>query len=604
MREVAVKSFMRDFKNTKVLLVCGIVALAFILRVFGVNWDQNQHLHPDERFLTMVTTSAKIPPSLGAYLDPKLSTLNPYNLDFGFYVYGTLPVTLNKLVVSGTTYDTYNGVAIAGRYISAIADVATLLLIVAIAYMCARRYKLNEYIPVLTGLLYAIAVMPIQNAHYYTVDALTTFFLTLSAAFACVFWYKSNYRHIVLAGAAFGCALASKLSSMYIAPLIGGIILAGFIHKLNISLSEAGYTSISFISVRRVLSEKSLRILVKATCIFAVMIVIAGLAAYVSLRLGDPRIFANSHWLDLTLNPIFKENIQQLRSFSQPGIGFPPGVQWLSKKPWIFPLTNIAFFGVGIAYFITFLWGLIYLLAKRKGLIVLIFIWMLCFFIYQGSQYVTSMRYFYPMYPYIALIGALGIVFFGSTIPKKYRKSAYIGLIGCILIWPISFMAIYTRPHSRVTASRWILKNIPANSNIATEHWDDWLPLNIPDMASVTYEGISYQVFAPDTPEKWLELESQMKETDYYIITSNRGYGSILPLQNEYPRMAPFYTSLFAGKTQFEKIAEFTSYPSLHFGNMEAVFNDQWAEEAFTVYDHPKVTIFRNKERVAKSRFD
>ena len=46
---------------------------------------------------------------------------------------------------------------------------------------------------------------------------------------------------------------------------------------------------------------------------------------------------------------------------------------------------------------------------------------------------------------------------------------------------------------------------------------------------------------------------------------------------------------MFEGKLGFELTAVFTSYPT--FGNWE--FNDQFAEEAFSVYDHPKVMIFR-----------
>ena len=33
---------------------------ATYLRVVGMNWDANQHLHPDERFLTMVETALQV----------------------------------------------------------------------------------------------------------------------------------------------------------------------------------------------------------------------------------------------------------------------------------------------------------------------------------------------------------------------------------------------------------------------------------------------------------------------------------------------------------------------------------------------------------------
>jgi hypothetical protein len=90
-------------------------------------------------------------------------------------------------------------------------------------------------------------------------------------------------------------------------------------------------------------------------------------------------------------------------------------------------------------------------------------------------------------------------------------------------------------------------------------------------------------------------MEKNINEAEYYILTSNRGYDSIMPIPKYYPKMSQYYKDLFAGKTQFEKIAEFTSYPTLNFGFTKVQFDDQWSEEAFTVYDHPKVTIFKKR---------
>ena len=46
--------------NPKLVFIT-ILVVAVALRVFGLNWDQGQHLHPDERFLTMVAMAEKIP---------------------------------------------------------------------------------------------------------------------------------------------------------------------------------------------------------------------------------------------------------------------------------------------------------------------------------------------------------------------------------------------------------------------------------------------------------------------------------------------------------------------------------------------------------------
>jgi len=68
---------------TKTLLIC-LFLLAAAFRLIGLNWDQNQHLHPDERFLTMVGIAMKEPPTFVDYLNPTTSTFNPTNIGYPF----------------------------------------------------------------------------------------------------------------------------------------------------------------------------------------------------------------------------------------------------------------------------------------------------------------------------------------------------------------------------------------------------------------------------------------------------------------------------------------------------------------------------------------
>ncbi len=75
-----------------IVLLIGILIVAGYFRFVGLNWDQNQHLHPDERFLTMVTSSIVPPNNLAGYFNTNLSTLTPNNQGYSFYVYGDLPI--------------------------------------------------------------------------------------------------------------------------------------------------------------------------------------------------------------------------------------------------------------------------------------------------------------------------------------------------------------------------------------------------------------------------------------------------------------------------------------------------------------------------------
>lgn len=164
-----------------------------------------------------------------------------------------------------------------------------------------------------------------------------------------------------------------------------------------------------------------------------------------------------------------------------------------------------------------------------------------------------------------------------------------------VLVWPVAFMSIYTKDHSRVVASRWIYDTVQSESTILSEYWDDPLPLTVQDPRTRNYVGKEVHIFDPDTKEKWQIINDQLKSADYYIMSSNRGWGSIPKTPERYPIASKFYQNMFEGKNGFSLIKEFSSYPSLRYLGIPIDFPDQWAEESFTVYDHPLVKIFKKQ---------
>jgi hypothetical protein len=77
------------------------------------------------------------------------------------------------------------------------------------------------------------------------------------------------------------------------------------------------------------------------------------------------------------------------------------------------------------------------------------------------------------------------------------------------------------------------------------------------------------------------------------ILSSNRLWGSIPKVPERYPTTSKFYADLFAERLNFTKVAEITSYPTVPVLNIQ--INDDSSEEAFTVYDHPKVLIYKRE---------
>ena len=189
-----------------------------------------------------------------------------------------------------------------------------------------------------------------------------------------------------------------------------------------------------------------------------------------------------------------------------------------------------------------------------------------------------------------------------SRLSPAYLPGAY-SLLALVVIatmlWGWGFLAIYRRPLSRVTATRWIYQNVPEGSHLGNEHWDDPLPFsldgNMSFKPSGLYNGLSsssdgmMQMYNEDTPEKRESLVQWLDEADYIILSSNRLYGSIPRLPMRYPMTTLYYQLLFDGKLGFEQAAKFTSFPTI-FGLQ---FDDSGAEEAFSVYDHPVVYIFQ-----------
>ena len=117
------------------LLLIVILLVGVYFRFTGVKWDDGTHLHPDERFLTMVETSLAPVNSLADYFNTSVSTLNPANRGYTFFVYGTLPIFIVRYVGEAIKQTGYDQIDIVGRQLSALADLLTVFLV----YLIGRR---------------------------------------------------------------------------------------------------------------------------------------------------------------------------------------------------------------------------------------------------------------------------------------------------------------------------------------------------------------------------------------------------------------------------------------------------------------------------------
>jgi YYY domain-containing protein len=160
-------------------------------------------------------------------------------------------------------------------------------------------------------------------------------------------------------------------------------------------------------------------------------------------------------------------------------------------------------------------------------------------------------------------------------------------------------------------------------SILANEHWDDLLPVstgsrNAYGMYYTEVNGGQRPVTHPDGPEKLQEVITWLDEADYVMLSSQRALWHLARLPLTYPLMMRYYEALFNGELGFELVHQENA--DLRIGPLyindttgqvkwgtrsffKATPDVGWpppgdlaAEEAFSVYDHPPVWIFRKTD--------
>lgn len=577
-----------------------ILLIAALFRFNGLEWDDGRHLHPDERFLTSVTNDLDWPDTFASYFDPKASSLSPYSLpNMGLYVYGTVPVYLVKWAAVQLDRNTYDAIPLVGRVLSALFDLASILLL----FLIGRRLY-GEKVGLLAAALLSLSVLNIQLSHFYTVDTFTNFFVVAAFYFLLRASASGRWGLYALTGLLLGLGLASKISIFTLGVPI--LMAAG------IDFYERFRQSDSFTAALE-------PVLVRLLTVFFL--------AALTFRLVQPIAFSGPDFWNWSLNPEWKGDVDEQGRILAGDADLPWLQQWTGRSSF-YALYNLIVWGLGIPLGLAALSGIGlagYELGRRgKRAHLLPLTYVLVTFAYHALIFVKFMRYFLPIYPFLALFAAYFLVslirwsdsgqsLMGEASHLVARGSRWahqvlararhlsriipaIVLLGTLL-HAVAFSAIYSRPHSRVEASRWMYANIPAGSTLANEHWDDWLPLGGVDGKTAyggngLFRSVELTNYHADTPQKLDELVAKLSQADYLILSSNRLSDSITRLPIRYPLMGRYYEMLFDGELGFERIAEFTSYPSI----LGLQIPDQMAEESFTVYDHPRVQLFKKDD--------
>jgi YYY domain-containing protein len=492
------------------------------------DWDESQHLHPDERFLTMVSSaispvtgcsdaglsvsdcpnSQKQWLSISQYFDTEKSPLNPANRGYTFFVYGTLPLFLVRYVAELTGMTGYDEIALAGRQMSALIDLGSVFLLYLIA---SRLY--GRRVGLLAAAFSALAVMPIQQSHFYTVDNFPTFFMLLSAYFALDVaqagrmrvdglgggWEAALrglltsrlFRASIFFGLATGMAMASKLNAAPVAGLLPLALLIHFWKSLqepedfeepedsegpdereepdeSDDLEEPEDVEISYVSPASSDSASSVSSGPSGSSTpstssrdylwtLAGFLVLGAFFTIIAFRIFQPYAFSGPGFFGFLPNPAWVQTISEQRMQASGDVDFPPALQW-ARRSATYSFENLVSWGLGLPLGLLAFAGLAYMgwriIRGEAQQHLLLWFWTLAYFLWQSMEWNPTMRYQLPIYPLLAMMAAW-LVFNGPRWRTAQGRTnplcvAFYGLLGAaVLASTFAWAHAFTRIYTR-----------------------------------------------------------------------------------------------------------------------------------------------------------
>ncbi len=636
-------------------LVVAILAIAAVLRFYNINWDNGIFPHPDERStVAFYAPTIRWPNDPSTLLDPRASTLNPFwdaqNQTPRSYTYGHFPLYA-LVLVANLLYDlaplatslelspglirflseslSMHGFAQIGRALVALADLGTVYLV----FLLGRRLY-GTWAGLLAAALSAFTVLQIQLAHFFAVDPISTTFTLLALYGAILIYDRRSTGAAILAGVGIGLAVASKFSAL---PVAFAPVVAAY---LAVSRGQpsgdtaAGDPPNEDKPVSLDPSQLTKRMISLA--------VVALGTAFILFVVTSPFVLLD---FENFRRAVLVEQGNMVR-----GIADMPFTRQYRGTPayWYFIKEQLRW-GMGWPLGLLGLGGLVWVVVKairgkaRPGEWIILW-WIILYFGPTGLFLAKFMRYMVPVVPLFVLFGAGMVVALwrlGDSLDEKAKqpageeskeqesgsaresenqeasqqarlaKGAAIAIATIALVsaafWSLAFVnGVYGTEHTWTTASRWIYANVPDGACIAREHWEEGLPADITRLqprgnaGAYGYSQPQLPMYDPDTPQKYEFIRDTLTNCDYLVLASNRLWRTIPRLPERYPMSTRYYEALFSGQLGFEPVYTGETPPRL--GPFE--FDDQAADESFTVYDHPKPIVFKKTRQLSAAEWN
>ena len=602
------------------LPLAAVLLAALLFRLYGIDWDDGHLFHPDERHILMVSQRLQWPEPFT--LDGLLgvdSPLNPKSFAYGslaFYLLRGTSALAGWLGASiGVEWlanlSSFDGMRLVGRALSTAFDLGTVLFV----YLTAR--KLFGHVAGLLGAAFvAFATLHVQLSHFYASDPILTFFVTLVLHALVGVYRDEGRRWPVIAGLAVGCALATKVSA---APILGVVGLVYLGRALTRESDGGDGERPSLVARERWLPELNRAL---ADGLVTVGVAIFTFAACAPFAIID---FAT-----------FTKHVAEQNAMARGVADFPYTRQFANRPLYLYFVENLAIFGLGVPLALAAFAGTAFAVVRsiRRPVFgyLLLLAWIVPYFAITGGFHAKFVRYMLPIVPSLCILAAAGIVALAgwrtaSGLPRRLAIVVAAIVVGLSALYATAYVRIYASEHTAIAASRFIYEQVPPKSVIATEHWDEGMPLTIReggrqiDPGQLGYRTITLNIYDDDNEAKLNHIVQQLDQADYVVMFSNRLYGTIPRLPARYPMTSEYYRLLFGERLGYELVGAFSSYPNLlgvHLADdtlsepklptpkllaerSPLAINVGHADESFSVYDHPMVLVFKRTQRLPAS---
>jgi 4-amino-4-deoxy-L-arabinose transferase-like glycosyltransferase len=549
-----------------------IVAAGGCLRFYNVGWGAPYyHFHIDEHIVF-------------AGADTMTRSMREAAMSPKFFMYSPGPMylllTVRKIYEAVTAHPLVLDVPrdevtfmVMGRLLSAAFGTATILVV----YGIGRRIA-GPPAGLLAAALTAFGVMHLRESHFFTVDIPMTFFSALALYLVLpVLDGGITWRRDLAVGAAFAAALLSKYTAIFLAPVIGlAYILAG-------PMTIAGV-------VKR-----------------AVRACVPGVVALGLFLAADP--------LPIFYYEKFRTDIRDWVTAPLTGLWKPIWTAQFADvtSPHLFWFTNLLWWGLGPAFEIVGLAGVVWLFWKRQRAAAVAGTFAISYYVFAANTITPFARYAVPLVPALAVAaGVFGADLLGG--PKRKLGLALNGItIGTTALWAFAYLHVFVAPDVRLTASNWVMHHVPEGAKVLIEPSQNMVPfgdyLNHTDfnrdylLRPSEHGGVRddyYHFVALDTyvylydrraPEddKRAYIASRLAQVDYIVMDDTYlQFYQHLP-EGPHAAVKKYYDDLFAGRLGFELMKSFKVYPSL----LGVAINDDAAELTFRLFDHPRVFVFK-----------